>query len=615
MQHPIDSEGRKWNLINTVDKVGRHTIQAYRNKWVAGKGSRIDKRISVGRLQDDGSIKVAPNFLKTFPDFEGKELYWGVNELLDKSEFEEQFADREKQPDITWSEDIIRYGVEWACVKIAEQLNILEDLEKVFGKEDAQTLLNLAYYRACGGTAMSTYGDWLASHWLPRAMPVDGRRISELLAKVNETKTEAYYALRHKRAKKRSTDSKLALTLSFDSTGISTYSNTIQDAAYGKAKQNPELEQVNVNIMSDHSNGEILYASLYEGSVNDKKALPYALNRMIQAGFDLENAILVTDRGYQSIYNTMLELKLNLKFIQGITTNEDCVKESFKRHDEWLNRLVHLDPDLDVIAATDKEHWAYYEDETGHQIRTTVTLHMYRNPERRLGDIKKTKREAQELVDIINEGKKADSAFYNRLKRYVMMDGSKAHLNYNALDDYCNAAGQFAIRTNCNNINALEALRIYRTRNCVEEGIDILKNWVGGKRFRTTENSYQGMMFVCILAETLRLVMRNRIRENVKSPVEKLKKEDQAVTNEAEKNEEKATKKSKKVEYQASLEDFIKLPYNSLPRLLTSLEGLCALKQRSTNAFTNKLVAKKKRDTFALLGVPQPPEVLYRFKY
>lgn len=84
MQNPIDNQGRKWSLIKISDKVGRQTIQAYRNHWIPGKGSRVAQRISVGRLNDDGSIKVVSGFLAQFPEFEGIDLYWGHNELLNK---------------------------------------------------------------------------------------------------------------------------------------------------------------------------------------------------------------------------------------------------------------------------------------------------------------------------------------------------------------------------------------------------------------------------------------------------------------------------------------------------------------------------------------------------
>ena len=129
MQNPIDNQGRKWSLIKISDKVGRQTIQAYRNHWIPGKGSRVAQRISVGRLNDDGSIKVVSGFLAQFPEFEGIDLYWGHNELLNKDEFDQQTVNREQVPDISWSEPVVHYGLTWTATKIAEQHGILKNLQ------------------------------------------------------------------------------------------------------------------------------------------------------------------------------------------------------------------------------------------------------------------------------------------------------------------------------------------------------------------------------------------------------------------------------------------------------------------------------------------------------
>lgn len=50
------------------------------------------------------------------------------------------------------------------------------------------------------------------------------------------------------------------MMLAFDSTSISTYSNTIEIAEYGHAKQNPELKQVNLFLVCDERSGEAVYA-------------------------------------------------------------------------------------------------------------------------------------------------------------------------------------------------------------------------------------------------------------------------------------------------------------------------------------------------------------------
>lgn len=590
MQNPIDNQGRKWSLIKITDKVGRQTIQAYRNQWIPGKGSRVAQRLSVGRLNDDGSIKVVSGFLAQFSEFNGIELYWGHNELLNREEFEEQCATREQTPDISWSEPIIHYGLTWVATQMAEQLGILEDLRAVFGKDNARDLLNLAIYKLDQAGSTSLYEDWLSYNWLPQSKPIGSRRISELLAEVNDNNMEQYFALRHQRAKKRAKENNSAMTLSFDSTSISTYSETICEAAYGKAKQDPQLKQINLNLLCDHATGDALFASTEEGSVNDKTALSFVLSRMLAAGYDLRETILVTDRGYQSIYNTALELKLELKFIQGITTVEDCVKQAFKRRSKQLSDLIAFsDPDLQMNAFSEKESWSN-DTLSGREIKK-IDLHLYRNLERAVQEARRLKKNAMELVEMLNENKHVNPDFYRANKKYVLKHRDQYALNISALSEAVELSGCFAIRSNCG-LNAFEVLRIYRERNIIEQHFNQLKNWVDGDRLYATQSTYKGKILVFVIAEGLRMVMLNRIQKNVKNQAPRQKQELK----------------------DSQLADFLKLPYESLPKLLAGLKGLVAMKHCSTNAFTLKTLAKKKRDTLALLGVPLPPKVLYRFK-
>ena len=575
MQNPIDQQGRKWSLIKISDKVGRQTIQAYRNHWIPGKGSRVAQRISVGRLNEDGSIKVVSGFLAQFPEFEGIDLYWGHNELLNKEEIDDQCVNREQTPDISWSEPVIHYGLTWTATQIADQLGILEDLQTVYGKKSARDLLNLAIYKLDQAGSTSLYEDWLSYNWLPESQPIDSRRISDLLAEITDDNMGQYFALRHHRAMKRAKENKLGMTLSFDSTSISTYSETIQEAAFGKAKQDPELKQINLNLLCDHASGDVLFAGTDEGSVNDKAALPFALSRMLAAGYDLSETVLVTDRGYQSIYNTALELKLELKFIQGITTVEDCVKAAFKRRSRQLFDLIAFsDPDLEINAFTEKETWA--NDTPGGRVTEKNDLHLYRNIERAAKEANRLKKNAKELVEMLNEGKAVNPDFFRANRKYVLEHRGQYALNLNALSQAVELSGCFAIRSNCG-LDAFEVLRIYRERNIIEQNFNQLKNWVDGDRLYATESTYKGKILVLVIAESLRMVMLNRIRNNAKSKTP------------AQKQEGKDNQ----------LADFMKLPYESLPKLLAGLKGLVALKHCSTNAFTYAQSDAKKEARYA----------------
>lgn len=64
MYQITDISGKFWSLMSCKDLAGRIYIRAYRNRWDAEKKkcSCVNERIQVGRLLDNGSIRLSPAF-------------------------------------------------------------------------------------------------------------------------------------------------------------------------------------------------------------------------------------------------------------------------------------------------------------------------------------------------------------------------------------------------------------------------------------------------------------------------------------------------------------------------------------------------------------------------
>ena len=173
------------------DSAGRIYIRAYRNRWdPEKKRSFVEARLQVGRLQQDGSVSLSDRFEETFPDYRGKQWFWADRELVPAEEFRAQFPVERQAKDISWSDESIRVGVTYAAWTLVEKAEIFGDLVEIFGEQDARTLLALAIYKLDGGGAMMNFEDWVAQVWLPEVEPVDGRRLSELFARMSVTKME-----------------------------------------------------------------------------------------------------------------------------------------------------------------------------------------------------------------------------------------------------------------------------------------------------------------------------------------------------------------------------------------------------------------------------------------
>ena len=579
----LDSEGKLWALMSSKDKAGRIYIRAYRNQWDSvKKRSFVESKVQVGRLLDDGSIRLSKNFVDKFPQYAHQTVFWGDHELISEENFSEAFVQKPESTDISWSCDTVRIGVSYAAWQ--------------FGQQTARILFALSVYKLDGGGAMMTFEDWLPQVWLPEVQPLDGRRIAEMLSSITQPQLERYYKLRYDRACKHS-DS--PVTLSFDSTSISTYSNTINAAAWGHAKQNPELRQVNYMTVCDHATGDVVFACSYDGSINDQTILPEIYLRMKFAGLDLTNNILVTDRGFQSIYNTQTVINLNLKYIQFLSLKEGAVKAHLQRHKQALcDSIAHKDPVLGISAIAVPDEWKENTDRDVlkalelknegaakiREIESETLKSIEKAAQKGEAAVKRVKSSAAELVRKQEEqnSKLIDPVQWKKIKRFLYEnrrakdDEPVWSIKFDELKEAVEFKGCQAIRSNAES-NPFVALKLYRQRHIIEQGFNQLKNEVGGSRFEATEAAYRGKLFVYTLAQALRMSMLSKAREV------------------------------------HAVHPDLKMPEESMRKLITQLQCMQAYKHRTTNAFVLGTVAKRHRDLLALLGITKLPKTVFRF--
>ncbi len=219
-------------------------------------------------MQPDFSIKLGKAFLKAFPQYEGKEVFFWKNRLLGREEIsalpeyleamsqEESIAvqeepERKEEDAVEERNACLQCGRSWVAWFLLKQSGILDDLGAVFGKDTGKIVADLAVYAfSTQSGAMQNFEDWLYHTYLPRPEFLDGRRISEVLSRVTPDLMDVFFQRRHAKAlakareereelleqqpKPRDNPLLPPLQLALDSTSISTYSETIQDAEWGK---------------------------------------------------------------------------------------------------------------------------------------------------------------------------------------------------------------------------------------------------------------------------------------------------------------------------------------------------------------------------------------------
>lgn len=579
--------------FSTFRKGDSTYVYGYRNEWdPEKKQSRIAKRIYVGTLNEiTGRVKLGKKYLSNHPEYEGKTLYFENRTLVERSE--QDVAEEVEQRETSWASNNLSYAATWALWQFASKNRILQNLQAVFGKQLGTNLLALAIYQLLDGGAMNGYEDWLPDNWLPVSAPLSSQRISELLAQVDHEDMVNYFRLRFDRSKENyqrwleeieqnakkngsvmplSTMQKMYMAL--DSTAISTFSMTIEDAAYGHAKQNPELKQINLTLAVDFLNGDVCYAREDEGSITDKSVYKSILAQMKSYGFDLDETVLVTDRGYSSLLNLQNLFNTDVSFVAGVPIVEKGLKDKFAKFREALCDLAFYNSEYDVYCRTIKENWK--QNTEGGSIDRTCFVHLYRFPEIALSQQKQLLKKVDKVLDKKRSRQVVDRDDWNFVARFITErkeehDGKEKKIwekNLEALRFWERTAGCFVIRSDWLE-DPIEALRIYRRRNIVEVAFRQFKVLNGGDRLQATQTSYMGKLMVHIIAQSLRM----------------------AITVQAKKRETQE----------------LKLPDNSVEKLLKALKRVRAVRTATRATWVVEPLTKKAQDMLELLNLPKPP--------
>ena len=561
--------------LHTYVRKGHTYVEAYRNEWdPEKKRSRIAQRKYVGVLDTTtGRVRLGKKYLSENSQYEGKILYYEDKQLVERTpeEVQEELDKRVPSP----LNDVVSYGASAACWLVAQQSGMLEDLKKTFGAEVGADLLRLAVYQYLDGGSMDCFEQWASQHWLPKARTFSGQRISEMLSKITHQDITSYLKLRNHRCVEHFNKVKTQAEelkkpgprfryLALDSTALSTYSVTISSAAYGYAKQNPELRQVNFTLGVDYLNGDVCYAYESEGSITDKSVYPHLMMDLHHNGYNLQDTVIVTDRGYQSIYNIQRLLDIEINYVCGVPLTEESVKQLFERYKSSLSNPAFLNGRLKVAARTSKELCEKATDSG--PLHLSTSQHLYKYPELAAQQAISLHQKIEEVLEKKNSGEKLHSADRSRVRNYIVENNKNVWVkNIKGLEEFLTRAGCFAIRTNCIE-DPFECLAVYKQRQIVETAFRQMKVLNGNNRLRCTERTYVGKLLLFVIAQSLRMRMLYTVKEN---------------------------------EQRLDLD----LPGDSLDKAMAMLKGIMAIRPPSKAVWAGRPISKKARDILELLGI------------
>ena len=600
--------------FTAITNHGRRYVRAYRNIWVPkqtdAEGNVIRKgyskpevQIQVGPLLKSGRVKISDGFLLKFPEFDGVDWYLCKGSLVDEDTYYEMTKEDPETQQASPNEPVAGTADDgdgddppeerelntrsflpyFALANLCKECGITAALEQLFSRKQAMQWGSLAIYQLLCGRSADCFEEWALNQYLPEAAEqLDGRTITPLLQGFTEKDWDRFWKLRYEHSKKAVTTGPRhdgPHYLAFDSTSISTYAG-IDDAAYGHAKQNPELKQVNLAVVFDQLSGDVVYAFIYEGSINDRATYSYIVERMTGAGFPMGEIVLVTDRGYYATFTAQKLLDEGVHYLSGVPIAKGSKEEKWILEKGWqiTDHPVFLDAENEVACHTLTEQWSLRDNPK----KETYT-HVYYDPIS-AGAVKLgLNKVLVTTLDSLNKGITVDRNDMDKARPYLKEINDPAGdphkqprriwvFNDEEIQRHHRRAGFFVVKSDIVS-NPMLAYRLYGMRWGIEQGFDQMKNEINGRRLHVQQRSYRGKVFVYLIATALRMKIRYNLEQyRLRFPNSKMS-----------------------------------LPGNSVTKLLMRMDRYKVSRNRSTEKWLCDMIPKKVREWLRVLfqcGVP-----------
>ena len=382
---------------------------------------------------------------------------------------------------------------------ICKMTGVAEDLRRCF-PDTWKAILSVAYYLIIeDSNPLSRFGRWSATHAHPFGEDIPSQRSSELFASIGEAGRMEFFRLQ---AKRRADDEYWA----FDSTSISSYSETLEQVRWGKNKDSDPLPQINLTLLFGEKSNLPFYYRKLPGNVPDVKTVVNLLKEARILGIDRMS--LVFDRGFCSYENINELFTEHRKFVTGANTTLSIVRKLIESTRDSIRNFANYSDDYSVYAVSETAAWDYerkrpYKKDVLKEERR-IYVHLFFNPERAVEDESAFNRRMAELRKELAEGRRVQGheKLYERFFTVTETPrrGIKVSCNDAAMAEAKSRFGYFALLSN-EIKDPIAALEIYRNKDVVEKAFSDIKGRLNCRRtLVSSELSLDGKLFVEFIA-------------------------------------------------------------------------------------------------------------------
>jgi transposase len=407
---------------------------------------------------------------------------------------------------------VLSHGEFVPLKKITEDLELEKILSDVLPSKEVWPVLTLAMNYAVRPRALTHIQSWYEGIDLSEDhpdLPLSSQSLSRMLSRIGESTANLEFS--RKLIQRKSTCN----TLIYDITSLSSYSQNISLLEYGYNRDGLDLPQINLSLIVDKNLGIPVMYDLYPGSIADVSTLKNTIKKIKSQG--VRDYTMLMDRGFFSTDNIDQMISADISFIIPPTSTLKNVKEAISaihsRIDDPDNlKLYEKEPlfvmpvEIDV-GENRLKGYAYYDQRREQQERNTFYKRLYD-----LMEILKAKnlKPWMNPAEIFRETAKRDAKFVE----WRAVDGKfEVSLRKNAVSHAINKMGKFILLYR-GVFSWRECLALYRSKDVVEKGFDVLKNDIELMPANLkTNSSLKGYLFIAFLALIMRMKLMRMMNE------------------------------------------------------------------------------------------------------
>lgn len=446
------------------------------NYWDKDKKQSRSKRVCIGKLDECGNLipskrlthsaEAAPAKQGPVPSTTVKHSYYGATYLFD-------------------------------C--IGESLGITADLKVCF-PESYKQILSIAYFLILEDrNSLIRFPKWDRIHYHPYGKCIPSQRSSDIFASIKEEAKERFFRLQGKRRLENE-------YWAYDTTSISSYSESLKQVKYGINKDHDPLPQINLALLFGEESGLPFYYRKLAGNISDVKTVKNLLADIESIG--LGKVKLVMDRGFYSEDNINALYQNHLKFLIATKVSLKFVQQELNKVRDSIRTRTNYNSTYQLYSHTAMVDWDYSQERPykGDVIKAKrrMYLHIYFNGEKAL----EHEHRFNAMLDILEAELISGNRNPEHEKQYAKyfeitttpIRGIKVTPKQDAIIKAEKDYGFFVLISN-EIKNPIMALEIYRNKDLVEKAFGNLKERLNLRRTAVSSDiSLEGKLFVQFVA-------------------------------------------------------------------------------------------------------------------